>query len=163
MTLWPSFWYVKWRSTRGRVLLRVNTRYGMYLSWGQRRTGVECNSCRVRGQESKVSYRPSELFLSFSCSVMSDSFRPLNCSTPGLPVLSLCSSLHHLPEFAQTDVHWVSNAIQPSHPLPFNLSCPQSFPASGSFPVSHLFASGGWSIGALALASFRVRGQKKQT
>ena len=32
-------------------------------------------------------------------------------------------------------------------------SCPQSFPASGSFPVSHLFASGGQSIGALASAS----------
>ena len=36
---------------------------------------------------------------------------PMNCSTPGFPVL------HHLPEFAQTHVHWVSDAIQPSHPL----------------------------------------------
>ena len=35
----------------------------------------------------------------------------LNCSTPGFPVL------HYLPEFAQTHVHWVSDAIQPSHPL----------------------------------------------
>ena len=35
----------------------------------------------------------------------------MNCSTPGLPVL------HCLPEFAQTHVHWVSDAIQPSHPL----------------------------------------------
>ena len=33
-------------------------------------------------------------------------------------------------------------------------SCPQSFPASGSFPVSHFFASGGQSIGASASASF---------
>ena len=33
------------------------------------------------------------------------------CSTPGLPVL------HHLLEFPQTRVHWVSDAIQPSHPL----------------------------------------------
>ena len=32
-------------------------------------------------------------------------------STPGFPVL------HHLPEFAQTQVHWVSDAIQPSHCL----------------------------------------------
>ena len=32
-------------------------------------------------------------------------------------------------------------------------SCPQSFPASGSFQMSHLFASGGQSIGASALAS----------
>ena len=36
---------------------------------------------------------------------------PMNCSTPGLPVH------HQLPEFTQTHVHWVGNAIQPSHPL----------------------------------------------
>ena len=36
---------------------------------------------------------------------------PMNCSTPGLPVH------HQLPEFTQTHVHWVSDAIQPSHPL----------------------------------------------
>ena len=36
---------------------------------------------------------------------------PLDCSLPGFPVL------HHLPEFAQTHVHWVGDVIQPSHPL----------------------------------------------
>ena len=36
---------------------------------------------------------------------------PMNCSTPGLPVH------HQLQEFTQTQVHWVSDAIQPSHPL----------------------------------------------
>ena len=36
---------------------------------------------------------------------------PMNRSTPGLPVH------HQLPEFTQTHVHWVSEAIQPSHPL----------------------------------------------
>ena len=36
---------------------------------------------------------------------------PMDCSTPGFPIL------HHLPEFAQTRVHWVGDAIQPSHPL----------------------------------------------
>ena len=46
----------------------------------------------------------------------------MDCSTPGFPIL------HHLPEFAQTHVHWVGEAIQPSHPLSapsppgFNLS-----------------------------------------
>ena len=45
-----------------------------------------------------------------------------------------------------------SDATQPSHPvIPFS-SCPQSFPASGSFPVSQLFASGGQSIGVSASA-----------
>ena len=36
---------------------------------------------------------------------------PMNCSTAGLPVH------HQLPEFTQTHVHWVGDAIQPSHPL----------------------------------------------
>ena len=37
---------------------------------------------------------------------------PIDCNTPGFPVH------HQLPELAQTHVHWVSDAIQPSHPLP---------------------------------------------
>ena len=37
---------------------------------------------------------------------------PMDSSTPGFPVL------HHLPELAQTHVHWVGDTIQPSHPLP---------------------------------------------
>ena len=47
---------------------------------------------------------------------------PMDCSMPGFTVL------HYFPEFAQTHVHWISDAIQPSHPLSspsppaFNLS-----------------------------------------
>ena len=47
---------------------------------------------------------------------------PVDCSTPGLPVP------HYLPEFAQVHFHWISDSIQPSHPLSpsspfaFNLS-----------------------------------------
>ena len=54
-----------------------------------------------------------------SCPTLWD---PMNCSTPGFPVL------HQLPELAQTHVHWISDAIQPSQPLSslsppaFNLS-----------------------------------------
>ena len=81
----------------------------------------------------------STLLLS-SWSVMSDSLWPHDCSTPGFPVL------HHLLEFARTHVCWVSDAIQPSHPvIPFS-SCLQSFPASGSFPMCWLFTLGGQSI-----------------
>ena len=66
---------------------------------------------------------------------------PMDCSAPGLPVH------HQLPEFTQTHVHWVSDAIQPSYPVvPFS-SRLQSFPASGSFQMSQFFASGGQSIG----------------
>ena len=64
----------------------------------------------------------------------------MNCSTPGFPVH------HQLSELAQTYVHQVSDAIQPSHPVvPFS-SRRQSFPASGSFLVSQFFAWGGQSI-----------------
>ena len=42
---------------------------------------------------------------------MSESFDLMNCSMPGVPVL------HHLPQFAQTQVHWVGDAIQLPHPL----------------------------------------------
>ena len=43
-----------------------------------------------------------------SCPTLRD---PMNRNTPGLPVP------HQLPEFTQTQVHWVGDAIQPSHPL----------------------------------------------
>ena len=43
-----------------------------------------------------------------SCPTLCD---PMDCSMPGLPVH------HQLPEFTQTHVHWVSDAIQLSHPL----------------------------------------------
>ena len=71
----------------------------------------------------------------------------MNCGTPGFPVL------HYLPEFAQTHVQWVGDAIQPSHPL-----LPPSPPAlslsqNQSFPMSRLFVSGGQSIAASASAS----------
>ena len=57
----------------------------------------------------------------------------MDCSTPGFPVLQF------LPEFAQTHVHWVSDAIQPisSSVAAFSF-CLQSFSSSGSFPVSQL-------------------------
>ena len=48
------------------------------------------------------------------------------CSTLGFPVL------HNLPEFAQTLVHWVTDAIQPSHPL---------LPPSPAFPSIRVFSN----------------------
>ena len=73
---------------------------------------------------------------------------PMDCNMPGFP--DLC----YLLELAQTQVHWVGDAIQPSHPVvPFS-SCPHSFSASGSFLISRLFPSVDRSIGASASASF---------
>ena len=78
------------------------------------------------------------------CLTLSD---PMDCSTPG------CHVHHQLPELAQIHVHRFGDAIQPSHPvIPFS-SCLQSFPASGSFPKSQFFESGGQSIKASASAS----------
>ena len=51
-------------------------------------------------------------WIQFSCSVVSDSLRPMDWSRPDFfPVH------HQIPEFIQTHVHWVGDAIQPSHPL----------------------------------------------
>ena len=65
-------------------------------------------------------------FLLYVCCAVAQScptlWNPVDCSTPGLPVL------HHLPEFAETPVCWIYDANQPSHPLSspsppaFNLS-----------------------------------------
>ena len=80
-----------------------------------------------------------------SCPPLCD---PMDCSISGLPVL------HHLLDFAQTHVQWVSDAIQPSHPLSLhpppalNLSQHQSL-----FQWVWLFTSGGQSIGASASSS----------
>ena len=79
-----------------------------------------------------------------SCLTLCD---PMNCSTPGLPVH------HQLLEFTQTHVHWVSDAIQPSHPL-LSPSPPAPNPSQyQSFPMSQLFPWGGQSIGVSASAS----------
>ena len=72
---------------------------------------------------------------------------PMNISMPGFPVL------HYLLELAQIHVHWVTDAIQPSHSL-----FPPSLPACNlsqhqSFPMSWLFTIGGQSIGASASTS----------
>ena len=85
----------------------------------------------------------------YSCSVAQSCptlCNPMDCSIPGFPVF------HSLPGFAQTHVHGVDDTIQPFQPVsPFS-SCPQSFPAFGSFPVNQLFATGGQNIGASASA-----------
>ena len=60
----------------------------------------------------------------------------IDCSMPGFPVL------HYLPEFAQVHVHWVSDAIQISHPLFPPFSCLQSFQHQGLFQRVGIFCIG---------------------
>ena len=71
------------------------------------------------------------------CPILCD---PMDCSMPGFSVL------YHLLELAQTHVPWVGSVVPLS-------SCLLSFPASVSFPMSQLFASGDQSIGGSASTS----------
>ena len=77
-----------------------------------------------------------------SCPTLRD---PVDCSTPGLPVR------HQLPGSTRTRIEWCHPSISCSV-IPF-FSHLQPFPASGSFPMSQFFASGGQSIGVSASAS----------
>ena len=69
----------------------------------------------------------------------------MNCSTLGFPVP------HHFPGFAHAQVHGISPIISSSDAL-FSFR-PQSFPASGTFPMIRLLASDDQNSGALASAS----------
>ena len=79
------------------------------------------------------------LFLLFSYQVVFDSLLPCPSPSPGI-----CPS--------SCPLNWCCHPTISSSVALFS-SCPQSFPASGSFPMSRLFTSGGQSIGALASAS----------
>ena len=84
----------------------------------------------------------------FSHSVVSDSFRPHELQHARPPCPSLTPGVH--PNSCPLS-RWCHPTIS-SSVVPFS-SCPESFPASGSFPMSQLFASGGQSIGVSASTS----------
>ena len=91
---------------------------------------VKCK-CRSDLLEEKAGFLSLLLIGNIGCCSVAQScltlFNPMDCSTPGLPLL------HCLLEFAQVHVHWVGDAIQPPQHLPppspfaFNLSQHQSF------------------------------------
>ena len=85
----------------------------------------------------------------FSCSVMSDSLRPHESQHTRPPCPSPTPGVH---SDSSPSSQWCHPAIS-SSVFPFS-SCSQSLPASESFPMSQLFAWGGQSTGASALASF---------
>ena len=86
--------------------------------------------------------------LSFSCSVVSDSLQSHRLQHARLP----CPSLSPRSCSNSCALNWWCYPTISSSVIPFS-SCLQSFPASGSFPTSWLFASAGQSIGASASAS----------
>ena len=101
------------------------------------------NWLKITGLARKFSVQFSSI--AQSCLTLCD---PMNCSMPGLPVH------HELPESTQSQVHWVSDAIQPSHAL--SSPSPPAFDLSqhqGSYQMSQLFISGGQNIGVSAPTS----------
>ena len=84
----------------------------------------------------------------FSRSVVSDSLWPHKPQPARPPCLSPTPGVHPNP----CPLSWWCHPTISSSVVPFS-SCPQSFTAAGSFPMSQLFASGGQSIGISALAS----------
>ena len=78
------------------------------------------------------------------CPTISSSIAP----SPSAPNPSQCQGL-----FNETHLHWVSDAVQPSHPLLPCLFQPPVLPSARVFSVSQVFAASGQSIGASALAS----------
>ena len=99
---------------------------------------------------------PLPSLLLFSPSVLSDPLRPQGLQHSRLPCPSLTPGVY---SNSCPLIQWCHPSIS-SSVVPFS-SCPQSFPASGSFPMSQLFTSGVQSIGASAavlpgLTSFRI-------
>ena len=109
-----SFQVICWKV----VFLRVSV--CLVISWSASALKVlsECASAKWRAGEKQMVQTNQKLCsnvdlvrfssVAQSCLTLCD---PMNLSTPGLPVH------HQLPESTQTHVHWVGDAIQPSHPL----------------------------------------------
>ena len=97
---------------------------GLILCWGTKIQHTMQHSKKIKikksqgceFQESSAHHLLAQfLACNCCCCPVSQSYPtlcdPTDCSTPGFPVLP------YLPEFTQTDIHWVSETIQPSHPL----------------------------------------------
>ena len=98
-------------------------------------------SCKARSYQT--------LSVQFICSVMSDSLRPHELQHARPPCPSPTPRVH---SDSHPSSQWCHPAIS-SSVVPFS-SCPQSLPASESFPMSQLFSWGGQSTGVSGLASF---------
>ena len=110
-------------------------RYGSNLNVHSQRNGWRCGTY-------------IQWNIQFSCSVMSNSLRPYGLQPARPPCPSTTPGVH---SNSCPLILWCHPIIS-SSVIPFS-SCPQSFPALGSFQMSQLFASGGQSIGVSASAS----------
>ena len=119
------------------------------FSWPRDRTYISHGSCIAgrffTAEPPGNSYPPLSICCCSSSSVMSDSLSPHGLQQARLPCLSLTPRVcaNSCPS------SWWCNPTISSSVIPFS-SCLQSFPASRSFPMSWVFASGGQRIGASA-------------
>ena len=115
--------------------------------WGNGASGVE-GGWALMGETGRCHCNSLWSLVQFSCSVVSDSLQPneLQHTRPPCPPTTPRVYPNTCPSSC-----WCHPAIS-SSVVPFSF-CPQSFPASGSFPMSQLFAWGGESIGVSALTS----------
>ena len=101
-------------------LTQTLLKMGINLTLGRRTLLVSISNCCCSGAK--------------LCPILCN---PVDCSTPAFPVL------HHLPESAQTHVHWTGDAIQPSHPLlppsPFALDLSQHQGINNTFIMTNFF------------------------
>ena len=88
----------------------------------------------------------------FNCSVVSNSLQPHESQHARPPCPSPTPGVHS----DSSPSSWWCHPVISSSVIPYS-SCPQSLPASRSFPMSQLFAWGGQSTGVSALASFRPK------
>ena len=133
--------------THGKIVFHENGPWcqkvwGPLLYWN---TDIEVSN--IKGT---LNYCVPQLLPSvqFSCSVVSDSFRPHELQHAMPPCPSPTPGVHPNP---CPSSQWCHPTIS-SSVVPFS-SCPQSFSASGSFPMSQLFPSGGQSIAVSASTS----------
>ena len=116
----------------------------MFLSWML--DFVKCLFCVFwNAHVVFILYSTNMVSVQFSHSVMSNSLRPHESQHARPPCPSLTPRVH---SDSCVSSRWCHPAIS-SSVIPFS-SCPQSLPASGSFPTSQLFAWGGQSIGVSA-------------
>ena len=109
---------------------------------------LPCSICWILQCQSALPFSPLSS-VQFSCSVVSDSLRPHELQHTRPPCPSPSPRVH---SDSCPLSWWCHPAISPSV-VPFS-SCPQSLPASETFPMSQLFVWGAQSTGVSALASF---------
>ena len=120
--------------------------YAEYIMWNSRLDEAQAGT-KIAGRNIS-NPRYVDESVQFSCSVVSDSLRPHGLQHARLPCLSPMPRAYSNP----CPSRWWCHPTISSSVVPFS-SCPQSFLASRSFPMSQFFTSSGHSIGVSASAS----------